>query len=255
MGNFSKYASYYNLFYENKDYKGEAEFISQLIRENKADAISVLNMGCGTGRHDIELSKLGYYIMGVDMSEDMISIAQKNTEKLSQPNISYQVGDIRNFQTKKKYEVVLALFHVVSYQNSNQDLLNAFQTMADALERGGICIFDAWHGPGVLRDLPVVRVKRINNKDMNITRIAEPLLHPAKNVVDVNYEIQIQERKSGNVEIIRELHPMRYLFAPEVEYYLSICGLKLLKCIDCNSLKEADFNSWTAYFIAIKYDR
>lgn len=252
MNNFTKYAFYYNLFYENKNYAGEAKVISNLIRSQKPEAVDVLDMGCGTGRHDIELSKLGYHMCGVDMSKNMISIAKKNARREQNSEIIYEVGDIRSYKTHQKFDVVLSLFHVISYQNSNQDLISAFHSIYNALKDGGICIFDVWYGPGVLREFPAVRVKRIKSENLKITRIAEPILHPRENIVDVNYEIQIQDTTSNLVETIKETHSMRYLFTPEIEYYLSQCGLKLIKCLDCNTLAETDFNSWTAYFIAVK---
>ncbi len=75
MATFGNYSRYYNLLYKDKDYKGEAGFIHDLIQKYLPDAQNILDLGCGTGRHDALLAKKGYAITGVDMSEEMLLIA------------------------------------------------------------------------------------------------------------------------------------------------------------------------------------
>ena len=76
MDNFKDYAYYYNLIYNDKNYKEEAEQIASLLRKYGCtrENATVLNLGCGKGRHDAELDKLGYHMTGIDMSEDMIQL-------------------------------------------------------------------------------------------------------------------------------------------------------------------------------------
>ena len=105
---------------------------------------------------------------------------------------------------------------------------------------------------GVLRDLPEVRVKRVQTETEEIIRIAEPVMHLQENIVDVNYDIHILDKEKKIEDRIRETHRMRYLFTPEVQKYLELNGLKLIKCVDCKTLAEPDFDSWTAFFIVQK---
>lgn len=57
---FQDYAYYYNSFYKDKDYNEEARQIDSLLKKYGANICKIINYGCGTGRHDIELSKMGY---------------------------------------------------------------------------------------------------------------------------------------------------------------------------------------------------
>lgn len=75
---FKDYAYYYNAFYQDKDYVAEAVQIDFLLKKYGKDISTVINYGCGTGRHDIELAKMGYHCTGIDMSELMIEIANNN---------------------------------------------------------------------------------------------------------------------------------------------------------------------------------
>lgn len=52
---FKDYALYYNMFYKNKDYRKEAENVKNLLTRYAVNNIkNILNIGCGTGKHDID---------------------------------------------------------------------------------------------------------------------------------------------------------------------------------------------------------
>lgn len=261
---FKDYAYYYNLFYGNKDYKGEAKVVEQLLKryENNTKITScdnlslispietILNIGCGTGRHDIELAKLGYKVTGIDLSEEMIEIA--NANKVGTLETQYEVGDARTYRTNQTYDAVISLFHVMSYQNSNDDILQSFQTVAKVLPQDALFLFDVWYGPGVLTDKPAVRTTEMEDHINKIVRIANPVMHVDKNIVDVNYQVLIMNKETNVVEEIKEKHSMRYYFEPEIEKYLELSDMELVACVDCETLQKPTLDSWTAYFIARK---
>ena len=58
------------------------------------------------------------------------------------------------------------------------------------------------------------------------------------------------EKKTGNTKLIKEIHNMRYFFKPELELLLDIAGFELIDNIDCKTLQETSYSSWTSYFIA-----
>ena len=90
---FNAYAKYYDLLYKNKDYNKEADYISRFIKKYKPDTKTILDLGCGTGRHDLHLSVKGFDITGVELSEDMYSAAV---------NLSKENG-IKNNSLKVRY--------------------------------------------------------------------------------------------------------------------------------------------------------
>ena len=246
---FKDYAYYYNAFYQDKDYAGEARQVDFLLKKYGQNIHTIINYGCGTGKHDIELSKLGYHCTGIDMSSLMIDIAKKNaqTERL---DIEFSAEDIRNYEPRKQFDAVLSLFHVMSYQNTNQDILAAFRSARKALEQGGLLLFDVWYGPGVLSDKPVVRVKEVEDEKNKLVRIARPIMHDKDNVVDVCYEVLVIDKETSVTKAINEVHNMRYFFRPELEFFLKEAGFELVDNIDCQTLRETSFDSWTSYFIA-----
>lgn len=246
---FKDYAYYYNTFYQDKDYRAEAEQIDYLLKMYENRIVSIVNYGCGTGKHDIELAKLGYRCKGIDMSPFMIDIARKNANQ-ENVNIDFSLEDIRCYDPHEHFDAVISLFHVMSYLNKNHDILGAFRSARKALAPGGLFLFDVWYGPGVLSDRPVLRIKEIEDEQNKLIRIARPVMHDKNNVVDVCYEVFVIDKVTGVAKTIREVHSMRYFFRPELEYWLQESGFELINNLDCQTLGETDYSTWTSYFIA-----
>jgi SAM-dependent methyltransferase len=220
---FNEYARYYDLLYRDKDYRAEAYYVHGLIQTRLPGARTILNLGCGSGRHDRCLAELGYTVTGLDFSEEMLSAATRSAA--GNGKLRYRLGDVRTVRLAETFDVVISLFHVMSYQVTNTDLKHAFTTAHTHLKPGGLFLFDCWYGPGVLSDRPTVRTKELEDEDISVIRHAEPIMHPNENVVDVNYRVEITNKQSGKTSYICETHRMRYLFLPEIMEYLEGVGL------------------------------
>ena len=219
---FDAYASYYDLLYRDKNYLAEAEYVSSRIREYAPDAGRILELGCGTGAHAEYLAKMGYTVHGVDMSEEMLSKAKARKRDLPHEisaRLSFQSGDVRSVRTDQTFDAVISLFHVMSYLPTNEDVAAAFETAAAHLSSGGLFLFDFWYGPAVLMQQPETRIKRLENSQIEVTRIAEPELFVNSNLVDVNYEVFVKEKNTKIIDKLNETHRMRYFFLPELERY------------------------------------
>jgi len=245
------YSQYYDLLYSNKDYAGEVDYIIKLIKENSNEAKTLLDMGCGTGKHAELLCNNGYIVHGVDLSEDMLKIA-KNRRKDKEDKLSFSHSKIQELDLNKKFDVVASLFHVMSYQNSNNELIKAFEVAKNHLKDDGIFIFDFWYGPAVLTDLPVTRIKRLVNEKIKVTRIAEPVMRPDENVVDVNYDVFIKDIDSKKIIEKEEAHKMRYFFDTELDTICKQVGFVIKQKYEWMSDKNPDFNSWNVVWIVKK---
>lgn len=253
MSVFGAYSRYYNLFYKDKDYAGEAKYVQGLTEKHHSGAKSILDLGCGTGRHAILLAEKGYEVTGVDRSEEMLAVANAQLSTFnSQRFCNFHLGDIRSIRLDRTFDVVVSLFHVISYQPGNDDLRAAFATVREHLRPGGVFIFDGWYGPAVLTDRPVVRVKRLEDDEIAVTRIVEPVMHPNDNLVDLHYDVRVRDKASGKVEEVRETHRMRYLFRPEIEMLLQETGMTLIAAAEWMTDRPLGFDTWGGCFIAEK---
>jgi SAM-dependent methyltransferase len=250
---FGNYSHYYDLLYRDKDYVGESKFIHQLIQSHAPASQNILELGCGTGHHATILAEQGYNLHGVDISQEMLDLANQRKLKLTAEiasNLQFTHGDIRQIRLDQKFDVVISLFHVISYQTTNADLQSAFVTAKHHLKPNGIFIFDVWYGPAVLTNPPSVRVKRLEDETIQVTRIAEPVMYPNENCVDVNYEIFVKSKKDNTIKQLQEIHKMRYLFKPEITFLLNKLYLQIIEYKEWLTKKNAGNDTWGVCFIA-----
>lgn len=247
MSVFGNYARFYDLLYRDKNYAAEAQYVHKLIQSYAPGAKSILELGCGTGAHAAFFASEGYSVHGVEISRDMLKQAESRLTVMLPEQVSrlkFSLGDIRTVRIDHKFDAVMALFHVISYQTTNDDLRAAFATAKAHLKSNGILVFDCWYGPAVLSDRPTVRVKRMEDDKFVITRIAEPEMQPNDNCVTVNYQIFVKHKISGKVEEFHECHRMRYLFMPEIKDLFASMECKMISSQEWVSNREPGFNSW-----------
>jgi SAM-dependent methyltransferase len=142
----------------------EAAFVRNIIRRYQPCTHSMLDLGCGSARHAVEFAQAGFAVTGVDRSGDIIARAKDRVGQLA-GSIRSQVmlveGDATSYMPTAKYDAVASLFHVVSYQTSNDALAGIFRTARSALSAGVLFIFEFWHGSAALTQRPAVRVKSV----------------------------------------------------------------------------------------------
>lgn len=255
MSVFGDYAKYYDLLYRDKDYEGEAKFVHTLLERHASGSRSVIELGSGTGRHAALLAEHGYEIFGVERSTEMLDQAQALCSSLPKEiggRLQFIQGDIRDLRLSQQFDAAISLFHVISYQTAEEDLRAAFKTASEHLKPGGVFIFDCWYGPTVLSDPPRIVVRHLEDDDIFVTRVAEPEMHPEKNIVIVNYTMFVEEKSSGSIQKITECHPMRYLFTPEVKRLAHDAGMEVLASEEWMTNRKPGLDTFSVYFAARK---
>ncbi len=249
---FANYANYYDLLYRDKDYAGEAYYVHRLIQRYMSGTKTVLELGCGTGMHASLLAEKDYTVCGIDLSAEMLEIARQRLLTLPEKQASrleFMQGNAQTVRLNRQFDAVISLFHVISYQSTNSALRDAFETARVHLKPGGIFLFDCWYGPAVLSDPPTVRIKRLENEKIRITRVAEPTLYPNHNTVDVKYHVMIHDRVTDKVEELEEVHTLRYLFKPEIDLLLEQHGFSCVAVDEWMVDKGVGSHTWNVYFI------
>lgn len=255
---FEKYSAYYDLLYKDKDYAGEAEYVNDLIRKCFPCAQNILDLGCGTGRHDEFLARKGFKVHGVDRSIRMIELAREmkaRSESFVAESLDFTVGDIQEVRLGEKFDIVISLFHVLSYQTTNDDLRRTFESVNDHLVPGGFFIFDCWYGPAVLWQRPETKLKIMEDSQIKVYRIAQPAIDFTANTVEVNYRVLVLDKQTGITEEITESHQMRYLFEPEIRIFMEEQGFRVQLSEEFGTGRNPSFETWSVCFVGKKETR
>lgn len=232
MNVFGSYSRYYDILYKEKDYPAEVEFIDSLIKKYADNNVgTILDMGCGTGGHALLLAEKGFSVTGIDRSEDMLSIAKEKAKaKEIKIPVDFFKADIRDFNLNKKFDAIVSMFAVMSYQTTNEDFEKALLSASRHLKPGGLFIFDVWFGPAVITQKPGDRIKIIENNGEKIIRLTHSKLDFMRHIVDVNFNVMRIIDKTIH-ESIEETHRMRFFFPMELELYLTNTSYQVLKMI------------------------
>ena len=135
--------------YLQKDISAEkwACFLTSLIRRHisggeEADrALSVCDLGCGTARIPIAMSRRNFIVQGMDRSSLMLNKALENAER-ERAGIFLSCQDIRRFTLPEPVDVFLCLLDTVNHILSQRDVLRLFTRVSKFLRPGGLFIFD-----------------------------------------------------------------------------------------------------------------
>jgi len=235
---FDIYSRYYDLLYRDKDYAAEVAYVDALLKRFAVTGPDLLEFGSGTGKHGRLLAERGYRVTGIERSAEMVA------QSVTSDGFTCRQGDICSVRLGRTFDAVLSLFHVISYQITNAALRAVFESAAEHLRPGGLFLFDIWYSPAVYAQQPKVRVKRLADGDMEITRIAEPVSYPNQNRIDVNYTIHAHNRSDGAFTSFTESHPMRHFSLPELDLLADDAGFERVRAEEFLSGKVPDEDTW-----------
>ncbi len=250
---FSKTAPYYDIIYSGRNVKND----TRIIINHLDGALShtktprLLDLGCGTGTHDIEFWRHGYDVTGIDRSAAMIAEAKKKAAA-AHAKISYVTHNFLSYTPAVRYDAAVSLFDVLSYITTNEQVTKYFSAVSTLLKPHGVFMFDCWYGPGVLLSQPKIIKQSYQSSGFSVTRTKTPSVSYENNTVTVRHALKIQKR--GRVaSSFREDHVLRYFFYPEIKQYAEKAGLRITSwgLLDF-PLRKAPPSSWSVFFVAQK---
>ena len=122
----------------------DARFYQGLI---PSPEISILELGCGTGRVTLPLIPYCKFIHGIDISPAMLSICRDKLAKAGIPPTKARAeqGDITTFDLGRTFDLILAPFRVLQNLETDRQLDGLFQCIRKHLAPGGTCILNVFH--------------------------------------------------------------------------------------------------------------
>jgi SAM-dependent methyltransferase len=222
------YSKFYNIFYKDKDYKSEANFIDKLIRKylNKG-GIHLLDLACGTGKHVFELEEIGYKVSGSDISEQMIIIAREEALARNSSAEFFNFSFQDSYKIEKEFDIVISMFSAIDYLTEFSDLRKSLDNIHNLLTKDGLFIFDYWNGNAVVRDFSPVRFLRKKDNKYEILRISKTDLFLEEQIANVEFTCMFLDNDQIKSEF-EEVHRMRFFYFKEIEIFLNLCGFEII---------------------------
>ena len=140
MEAYSGFAQVYDELMDNIDYDSWCRYLIDILRKNGISDGVVLDMGCGTGAVTTRLSDAGYDMIGIDNSEEMLSIAMN--KRGDDESILYLLQDMREFELYGTVDAVVSICDSINYVTEYEELVDTFKRVHKYLDDGGVFVFD-----------------------------------------------------------------------------------------------------------------
>ncbi|MGH4011337.1 MAG: class I SAM-dependent DNA methyltransferase [Pseudonocardiaceae bacterium] len=210
------FAEIYDIIHQSrgKDYSGEVEELARLIRARKPNAASVLDVACGTGGHLRFLRELFDRAEGLELSEDMLAIAQTKM-----PGIRLHQGDMRDFDLAGTFDAITCMFSSIGYLRSTAELDRTLGRLTQHLNPGGVVAIEPWVFPDTfISGYVAADLARVNGR--TIARISHSVREGDATKMEVRY---IDADGSGIRQLV-ETHQLTLFTRDEYEAAFTQAG-------------------------------
>lgn len=185
------YYQYYDSFFKNKDYEGEAETVLDLSKANGVVKVdNLLEVGCGTGNHTVFLAKKARHVAAVDIDREMVKQARRKMALKKIRNVRLFDTGLTGV-TRGRFDLAVALFNVVTYVPTLNELDKFFLQVASKIRSGGLFIFDSWNGIAAIKDQPKAKTSEVQVGTKKILCSTIPKIDLFNQKVELGYEFRV----------------------------------------------------------------
>ena len=247
MDAYTAFAEVYDRCMDNIPYDEWADNIRNLLRKYGINDGIVCELGCGTGEMTERLSAMGYDMIGIDSSEDMLMEAREKLYEREEdaPDILYLEQDMREFELYGTVAAFVSVCDSMNYLLTKEDLLRTFKLVNNYLDRDGLFLFD-------------MKTEACFAAMGDETRVEQ---FPGATVIWENsyrrrkkqncYRVTMFLKDHGSMyEKLQEVHVQQAYSVDTVKKLLIEAGMEFVAALDAETLSPADNSSERILFLA-----
>ncbi|MBQ3884976.1 MAG: class I SAM-dependent methyltransferase [Ruminococcus sp.] len=224
MSGYSAFARYYDELTANIDYKRRGEYFHEIIKKFKSTKDNILlDLACGTGSISEVMAGLGYDVVGVDNSDEMLGMAiEKKFD--SGLNIQYLCQDMRKLDMFGTIDITICALDSINHLSSLNDVRKVFEGVAFFSELNGLFIFDV---NTLYKHRQVLANNTFTYETDNVYCVWENTLDPDTDEVRMNLEF-FEREDNGMWSRSSDGFSEKAYSEDEIEKLLADCGFELL---------------------------
>jgi SAM-dependent methyltransferase len=243
------YAALYDLFYAEKPYMQEAAVVDRLMSNaSVGTSRRLLDVACGTAQHAVSFAGLGWRVVGVDGSSDMLAVANK---RASEAGVELVHQDMRRLQLRRRdFDAAVCLFDSIGYALSNDGIVDTLTGIRRHLTDDGLLAVEFWHAPAMLAGYDPSRAREWSTPDAVVVRTSETSLDVASQVATIAYRVH-RIGRDGSYEAWDETHRNRFFLVQEFSLLLTVAGFRPIQwCAGYDVELSIDASTWHIVVLA-----
>ena len=235
MSAYESLAFSYDALTYDVPYPEIAAFFERVLKRSGVEAQTVLDLACGTGSLSLLLAQKGYSVLGVDCSEEMLTVASEKSMELALPEPPFWICQkMQRLRLPYPVDAAVCSLDSVNYVTKPSDLQEAFRRVFAALKPHGLFLFDI-NTPYKLRGLDG-QVFLDETEDAYCVRLC-------------HYGIDLFQR-DGDVWLRSQEEHTEYAYTPEeLTGYLRVAGFRNIQVYGDRKLRaprEDELRIWIA---------
>ena len=258
MEAYGDFAYVYDEFMDNTPYEQWCKYLCESINkygvskpnQNSEDVLEseknlVVDLGCGTGTLTQMLYKLGYDMIGVDNSGEMLNVAMEKRDREGD-EILYLLQDMRELELYSTVGTIISVCDSVNYILDEEELLGVFRLVNNYLYPGGLFIFDfntVYKYEEVIGDVTIAE-----NRE-NCSFIWENYYHEEEEINEYDLTVFVQE-EDGRFKRFQENHYQRGYRVETICALLEKAGMEIVEILDADTREAVDPESERIYVVA-----
>ena len=206
---------FYDALYSFKDYDAAVAYIQDILDDEVPQARTLLDVGCGTGRH-LELLRRRYKVEGIDVDPGMLAVARERC-----PDVRLHREDMADFAIAGRFDVITCLFSSIGYVRTTERMRSAVSSMWRRLAPGGLLLIEPWFTPEAYWT-GTITANHVDQVDLKISWMYVSAREQDRSVLDIHYMVGRPE----GIETFVERHEMGLFTVDEHLAALRDAGLQ-----------------------------
>jgi|LGOV01.1.fsa_nt_gb ubiquinone/menaquinone biosynthesis C-methylase UbiE len=242
---YTKLAKYYDLIHYFRNYEQQAEFLNSAIKKYLPAAHRILDIACGTGNHAIFMTKKGYDVTGIDLSQEMLNIAEqkiKNTDL----QVEFTYGDMRDLKFSSEFDVVYCLGVSFMELRTYNEINSCLNSIRRTIKPNGLFIFDVSNGWEMLS--VETRKDFAQDAKTKVIWLSSGYIDKLKRAMHLDYTFIIQESNKTAIEL--GVEELRIFFPNELRMLLINASFKIEAMLGDRSL-ETPFKEDSLHIVMV----
>lgn len=257
---YTKFANYYDRLMDNLPYSDWLDFI-ELCWDRYGKPKTIVDLGCGTGSLAIPLAQSGLQVTGIDLSEDMLAVANNKSHTISAAAVTWVQQDMREWELHEQVDAAVSFCDCLNYILEEAGIVQAFRQTFKGLKAGGLFIFDV-HTPGLLityaetqpffmneEDMAYIWTSELEDETCEITHELTLFVREKDDKISLGQERSPKESKFLRFE---ETHVQRGYRLEWLKHQLVQIGFKDVECFGDFTFKPVNAKTERAFFVCRK---